>query len=89
MEIYDICHIGSKDIRAMVRTHFYKHKDVKDYRVIRMLIEKGYIELEDTMLQHKQKTHVMLLLEGPGEDLLNKRLKPDSTVQERIARNMW
>jgi len=64
MMIYDIVHVGQDTVTAQVRELFRKNKDIKDPRVIDMLIEKGYIDLEDTLLQHKQKTHLMALLEG-------------------------
>ena len=67
--------------------HFYHHKDIKDDRVIDMLLEKGYIDLEDTLLQHKQKNHLMLLLEGPlGTDMNDKRLTADSSEDEQFQR---
>lgn len=33
------------------------------YRVINILLGKGYIELEETLLQWKQKAHLMARLE--------------------------
>jgi hypothetical protein len=46
-----------------------------------MLLERGYMDLEDTLLQHKQKSHLMLLLEGTiGTDFnVSKRLNPTTT----------
>lgn len=85
--IFDIVHMGEKEMRQKVRSHFYKHKDIKDQRVIDMLLEKGYIDLEDTLLQHKQKNHLMLLLEGPlGTELNKNRLSPDASIDEQFHR---
>ena len=87
VQIYDIVHMGQHDIKESIRKHFYEHKDIKDERVITMLLERGYIDLEDTLLQHKQKNHLMLLLENPiGTDFNNKRLGPDSTEEEQFQR---
>ena len=53
-----------------------------------MLVEQGYMSLETTMLQHKQKTHLMHFLEGytiPME-AERKRLSPDASIEEQWAR---
>jgi hypothetical protein len=87
MAIYDIVHMGQDEVKRGIRKHFYDHQDIKDSRIIDMLIEKGYIDLEDTLLQHKQKTQLLLLLEGPiGTDFNDKRLKPDATEEEQFLR---
>lgn len=77
--------MGSADVRKHMRTHFYSNADVKDARVIDMLIEKGYMDLEDTLLQYKQRPHVMMLIEGdtPTHHML-KGLKPDATEEEQF-----
>lgn len=79
--------MGEKDVRKKIRQHFYKHAHLKDERIIDMLLEKGYMDLEDTMLQHKQKPHLMLLLEGPvGMDFNVKALGPNATEEEQMQR---
>lgn len=86
--IYDI-DLPLDQVKAVVRQHFYNHKDIKDYRVQEMLVETGYTSLETTMLQHKQKSHLMHFLEGytvPME-AERKRLDPDATIDEQFARN--
>mmetsp|Transcript_13704 Transcript_13704/g.39539 ORF Transcript_13704/g.39539 Transcript_13704/m.39539 type:complete len:122 (-) Transcript_13704:537-902(-) len=86
--IYDI-DMPLDQAKAVVRKHFYDHKDIKDYRVQEMLVEQGYFSLETTMLQHKQKSHLMHFLEGytvPME-AERKRLSPDASIDEQFARN--
>ena len=87
MVIYDIVHMGQDEVKRGIRKHFYEHAHIKDQRVIDMLVEKGYIDLEDTLLQYKQKTHLMLLLEGTvGTDFNVKRLSPNATEDEQFLR---
>ena len=85
--IYDIVHLGEDDVKKQMRAHFTNNAHVKDQRVIDMLLEKGYMDLEDTLLQHKQKNHLMLLIEGQlGTDLNDKRLTADSSEEEQFQR---
>lgn len=85
--IYDLMNISRADAKKAIRDHFYHNKDVKDQRVQDMLVEKGYIDLEDTLLQHKQKTHLMVLLEGPiGTDFNDKRLGANASEEEQFHR---
>ena len=87
MNIYDILHMGQPELKRSIRNHFYHHAATRDERVIDMLLEKGYIDLEDTLLQHKQKSHLMILLEGPTEtDTHRKVLTADASVDEQFAR---
>ena len=53
-----------------------------------MLVEKGYMELEETLLQYKQKTHLLGLLKGDLslDGPRRKRLTPDSTIEEQFNR---
>jgi NADH dehydrogenase (ubiquinone) 1 alpha subcomplex subunit 6 len=88
LNIYDI-DLPVHEVKAAVRQHFYDNKDIKDYRVQEMLVEQGYFSLETTMLQHKQKAHLMRFIEGytvPME-AERKRLAPDATIDEQFARN--
>ncbi|GKY90839.1 NADH dehydrogenase 1 alpha subcomplex subunit 6 [Mayamaea pseudoterrestris] len=87
MQIFDIVHMGEREVKDAVRKHFYAYKDIKDQRVIDMLLYLGYNNLEDTLLQHKQKNHLMLLLEDPiGTEFNNKRLSPDASEEEQFMR---
>lgn len=86
--IYDL-DIPVPAAKESIRKYFYDNKDIKDSRVQEMLVEKGYMSLETTLLQHKQKAHVMHFLEGytvPME-AERKRLSPDATIDEQFARN--
>jgi hypothetical protein len=85
--LYDIVHLGEKEVRTTIRNHLYKNAAIEDSRVRDMLLEKGYIDLEDTLLQHKQKNHLMLILEGPlGTDYNMKRLGPNASEEEQFQR---
>jgi NADH dehydrogenase (ubiquinone) 1 alpha subcomplex subunit 6 len=87
MQIYDLMHMGEANIKRHIRSHFYNSAHIKDQRIIDMLLEKGYIDLEDTLLQHKQKNHLMLLLEGTiGTDNNLKLLNKDSSEEEQFVR---
>jgi hypothetical protein len=87
MEIFDIVHMGVPEIRKAIRSHFYHHANIQDERVIAMLVEKGYMDLEDTLLQHKQKAQLMILLEGPTQtDHNHKLLHSKSTIDEQFTR---
>lgn len=85
--IYDMDNVGIKETSSRIRKLFYEHAHVKDQRVINMLLERGYQDLEDTMLQHKQKNHLMLLLEGrTNTDFNSKRLSANASEEEQFAR---
>lgn len=88
LTIYDI-DMPVEKAKQTIRERFYDQKDIKDERVIEMLINTGYFQLETSMLQHKQKNHLMHFLEGytvPME-AERKRLSPDASIEEHFARN--
>ncbi len=62
MIIYDV-DIPLKTAQAAIAYHFRKHSELKDGRVIGLLLAKGYMELEETLMQWKQKTHLLRILE--------------------------
>jgi len=51
-----------------------------------MLLETGYYHLEDTLLQHKQKNHLMNLLDGTDGYEHGKSLKKTSDIDEQFYR---
>jgi hypothetical protein len=89
MAIFDIVHMTEDGVKDSIRKHFYGHAKIKDERVIDKLLETGYYDLEDTLLQHKQKNHVMLLLDGPTNTEFNsKRLGVNATEDEQFQRSI-
>lgn len=62
MTIYDI-DMPKVQARSAINFHFRKHASLQDGRVIGLLLAKGYMELEETLMQWKQKTHLLRLLE--------------------------
>ncbi|KAG7353546.1 complex 1 LYR family protein [Nitzschia inconspicua] len=87
--IYDI-DMPLEDAKSSIRSRFYDQKDVKDPRVIEMLVETGYFSLETSMLQHKQKNHLMHFLEGytvPMEAERKRLMSPDAPIEQQFARN--
>mmetsp|Transcript_2589 Transcript_2589/g.3920 ORF Transcript_2589/g.3920 Transcript_2589/m.3920 type:complete len:124 (+) Transcript_2589:70-441(+) len=60
--IYDI-DMPIRKATAAVEKHFRQNADVKDPRVLSILLGKGYMELEETLFQWKQKSHLMDRLE--------------------------
>ena len=66
--------VVERDARHMILLHFRRHGHVRDPRVIEMLIQKGYNELEETSKQWKQKGHVLELLD-PGNFASEKHLR--------------
>ena len=88
LTIYDI-DLPLHEARAGIRSLFEANAQIKDTRVLDMLVEKGYMELEETLLHYKQKPHLLRIFEGfkhksTGAD--RKKLGLDSTIDEQFAR---
>lgn len=89
LAIYDLTHLGADETKQRVRELIYARKDVKDPRVIQSLVNFGYYELEESMLGHKQKHHILMLLKGQVElPTRSKRLAPDASLEEHDQRWM-
>jgi len=88
LTIYDI-DLPVPEARAGIRSLFETNAHIKDTRVLDMLVEKGYMELEETLLHYKQKPHLLRIFEGfkhntTGAD--RKKLGLNSTQDEIFDR---
>ncbi|GMH66602.1 hypothetical protein TrLO_g6667 [Triparma laevis f. longispina] len=63
LSIYDI-DMPLLEAQQKIKTHFTINGAVKDERVKEILIAKGYMELEETLMQWKQKAQLMRVFEG-------------------------
>ena len=87
MQIYDIVAMGEDNLKKHIRQHFYANAHLKDERVIDVVLTKAYIDLEETLLQYKQKVHLMLLLESATPTHHNlKQLTANASEEEQFAR---
>lgn len=85
MMLYDIMDKSPGEVKEGIRKHFYKHTHLKDPKVIEMLVDRGYYDLSDTLMQHKQKNHLMFILEGfDSDDPVKKQLNKYSTADEQF-----
>ena len=88
--IYDLVHIDEAEARAAVRGIFYERGHLKDPRIIQHLVDYGYYELEETMLQHKQKHHLYQILQGQVEfPSLSKWLPPKEKLTPEQLEARW
>jgi NADH dehydrogenase (ubiquinone) 1 alpha subcomplex subunit 6 len=88
LTIYDI-DLPVPVARAGIRALFEDNSKIKDARVRDMLIEKGYMELEETLLHYKQKPHLLRIFEGfkhksTGAD--RKKLGLGASIDEQFDR---
>ena len=61
----------------------YDRAHLKDPRVVQHLVNYGFYELEETMLQHKQKHHVLMILDNMIEiPVLSKVIPPNRQLTE-------
>lgn len=81
--IYQLVNIGEDNARQAIKNHFYERKDIEDIRIIKHCLKYGYYELEETLLQHKQKNHLIALLHKKYEEPhLGTSLRPDATFEQ-------
>ena len=66
LSIYDV-DLPIPLARSHVRSHFIQNAGVSDPRVKDMLVNKGYMELEETLMQWKQKAQLMRVFEEVSE----------------------
>lgn len=78
LTLYDI-EMPVPEARAAIQKHFRRNSYVRDNRVVSMLIDKGYMEFEETLLQYKQRTHLLKVLEG--------YIAPDGSSRKYLGRN--
>jgi NADH dehydrogenase (ubiquinone) 1 alpha subcomplex subunit 6 len=87
LTIYDI-DLPELQARKEIRSKFQEYSKIKDQRVVDMLVEKGYMDLEEALLQHTQRSHLLRSLshnmETKGSN--RKRLGANSTIDEQFAR---
>ena len=88
LTIYDI-DMPLAEARAGIRTLFQDNATIKDKFVRDMLLEKGYMELEETLLHYKQKPQLLRIFEGfkqknAGSD--RKKLGLGATIDEQFDR---
>lgn len=89
MAIFDI-DMPAPEVKGKVRKMFLENAYIRDERVLDMLVEKGYMELESTLLQHKQRPHLLRMLDGDSISYTaanRKKLGPNASPQESFARN--
>eukprot|EP00949_MAST-11_sp_MAST-11-sp1_P003321 g3321.t1 len=60
--VYDI-EMSTEEMRDALTARFRSNAEVSDPRIVDMLVSKGTMELEETLLQFKTKPHVMKVLE--------------------------
>ena len=53
------------EMRRAITWHFRKSAQIQDPRIVDMLVVKGEMDLEETLMQYKQKPHLMRILEDP------------------------
>ena len=87
LTIYDI-DLPLSAAQEAIRYKFDHYSSINDERVTSMLVEKGYMDLEEALLQHTQRSHLLRSLSHnvEMEGSARKRLSVDSTIDEQFAR---
>lgn len=54
--------------RAAIQHHFRRFASLQDPRAINMMVSRGYMELDETLQQYKQRPHVLRILKPYHHD---------------------
>jgi NADH dehydrogenase (ubiquinone) 1 alpha subcomplex subunit 6 len=73
--------------RAQVQVLFRKNAHLQDPVIVDMLVKKGYMELEETLMQWKQKTHLLRLLAADTE--APRKYREKNTFTEKFLSNSF
>ncbi|DAZ96790.1 TPA: hypothetical protein N0F65_005788 [Lagenidium giganteum] len=85
LTLYDVS-MEPAEARLAIQALFRKNADVKDPRVVDMLITKANMELEETLMQWKQKVHLITLLENGAKLRAEKKaLTVDDELEKFFA----
>jgi len=78
---------NSRQLKDAVRDQFRRNDSVKDPVVTQRLIQKGYMELEETLMQWKQKSQLMKILEGMKTGSIRKTPGKEGTEDDHFLRH--
>ena len=87
LTLYDI-NMEPSVARQAIQNLFRENAHVQDPRVIDMLVTKANMEMEETLMQWKQKTHLLTLLEGALPDPKCATMSESEQRLERFFANM-
>lgn len=73
LTLYDIS-MEPSEARSAMQVMFRENANVQDPRVIDMLLTRGNMELEETLMQWKQRSHLVNLLESALDKAKTKHL---------------
>ncbi len=82
LQIYDI-DIPVKVAARAIRYQFEKNKDVKDPRAINLLVARGYMDLEETIMQWRQAAHLIDIFDPV--DLKDIKWRESLTLEDKIV----
>lgn len=85
--LYDI-NMEPSVARNSLRQLFRKNGHVTDGRAIDLLINKANMEVEETLMQWKQKSHLLTLLQSGIEDPRVKTMSKQDIQLEKFFANM-